>query len=216
MTSSPANWTALFNSSDTQAISEEGVDIIIDEDEITEDTGEGLMAMPSAEDMQDDPIFEYEDVTDDLVPIDGLAASEASHDEEEEEEEPRKGSWPRSFEYHLRHIKRATRDEESAKALDIFGLGDASGCEHAVAAIAKTWEDLRFWEPMLELGRAGDFSGHLGDLRGCMKLLEDNSPPADRPQLLERWEQTRAELRRNLPAAQNASLSDLQWAQNAS
>ena len=209
MTTSPANWTGMFRN-DTL---DDGVEILIEEDEVTEATSDSLMAMPEYdEEVEDeyDPIYDYEDVTEDLVPLEGLAA--ADDDDEEQASQPE--DWPRTFEDHLRHIRSATRDEASAKALAIFGLGDVQGCEATAAAIAKAWEDLRFWEPMLELGRAGDFSGHLGDLRKCMALLEANPPPVDRPELLERWEQARSEVRRNLPGSQSAAATDLKWQQN--
>jgi hypothetical protein len=209
MSTSPANWTGLFQQDDP----DEGVEILIEEEEVTEATSDSLMAMPEYdEQIQDeyDPIYDYEDVTEDLVPLEGLVAEA----EEDGEQASQPEDWPRSFEDHLRHLRSATRREDSAKALAVFGLGDVLGCEGTAAAIAKAWEDLRFWAPMLELGRAGDFSGHLGDLRKCMALLEANPPPVDRPELLERWEQARAEVRRNLPGSQVAAATDLQWQQN--
>jgi hypothetical protein len=211
MNSSPANWTGLFQGDNP----DDGVEIFIEEDEVTEATSDSLMAMPEYDEEVDDeydPIYDYEDVTEDLVPLEGLAATEDGDEDEEQASQPE--DWPRSFEDHLRHIRSATRDENSAQALAIFGLGDVQGSETTAAAIAKTWEDLRFWEPMLELGRSGDFSGHLGDLRKCMALLEANPPSVDRPLLLERWEQARSEVRRNLPGSQSAAATDLKWQQN--
>ncbi len=222
MTSSPANWTGLFHPKGASyGDLDEGVEIHIDdfedEEEVTEVTADMLVAMPAEEDVDDleddyDP-YAFDDVTEDLVPIEALSAAER---EEEDVEEPSQAdeSWPRSFDDHLRHLKQATRNDGAAQALAIFGMGDIAGCEGCAAAVAKTWEDLRFWEPMLELGRTGDFNGHLADLRKCMALLEANPPPADRPQLLERWEEARATLRHNLPGQQGAAAADLQWQQS--
>jgi hypothetical protein len=221
MTTSTANWTGLFH---PQGASygdlDEGVEIVIDEwddDEVTEVTSDMLVAMPEADD--DEPAdeddfdpYSFDDVTDELVPLDELACDA----EEEDEERPSQAeeAWPRSFDEHKRQLEHATRDAAAAQALTIFGMGDITGCEGCAAAVAKTWEDLRFWEPMLELGRSGDFTGHLGDLRKCIALLEANPPPVDRPELLERWEQARAALRRNVPGQQSAAAADLRWQQN--
>ncbi len=213
MTTSPANWTGLFHATGASyGDLDEGVEICIEEEEpeVTEVTGDMLVAMPSREDEED--LDDFEDVTEDLVALDDLACSEVYDDEEQPSQAEEE--WPRSFEEHLRHLKRATRDEGAAEAMAIFGLGDVQGCEGCAAAIAKTWEDLRFWEPMLELGRSGDFTGHLADLRKCAALLEANPPAVDHPKLLERWEEARGTLRRNLPGQQGAAASDLKWQQN--
>ncbi len=225
MTASTADWTGLFH---PQGASygdlDEGVEIVIDEwdeDEVTEVTSDMLVAMPDAEteDEDEDEDFDpysFEDVTDELVPLDELSCDAEDEDEDEDEERPSQAeeSWPRSFEEHKRQLEHATRDEAAAQALTIFGMGDITGSEGCAAAIAKTWEDIRFWEPMLELGRSGDFTGHLADLRKCIALLEANPPPVDRPKLLECWEEARAELRRNVPGQQSAAAADLRWQQN--
>ncbi len=220
MTTSPANWSGLFQPPGASyGDLDEGVEIHIDdlddEEEVTEVTADMLVAMPAMEDEDEDQDdfdpYAFDDVTEDLVPLDELACDD---DDDEEQPSQAEEDWPRSFEDHLRHLERATRDEGSAQALAVFGMGDVKGCEGCAASIAKTWEDMRFWEPMLELGRGGDFTGHLADLRKCMALLEANPPPVDRPKLLERWEQARTELRRNLPGRQGAAAADLQWQQN--
>jgi hypothetical protein len=203
MTSSPANWTGLFRPQD-----EPELEIIIDEEEveITEVTADMLMEMPEGDDLDD--LDDYEDVTEELEPLDALPAPDPDPEEPSQAED-----WPRSYEEHLHHLRRATRDKDAAQALAIFGMGDIDGCEETAAAIAKTWSDLRFWEPMLEMGRAGDFMGHLGDLRKCMALLEAHPPPPDHHELLASWEEARGELRRNVPGAQSAAAGDLQWQQ---
>ncbi len=211
MTTSTANWTGLFQPKGASYDDlDEGVEIHIDdwEDEVTEVTADMLVAMPSCEDEdEDEDIYSFDDVTEDLVPLDALAA-----DQEEEDDEERSSNleaWPRSYEEHKRHLERATRDDAAAEALAIFGMGDVRGSEDTAAAIAKAWEDLRFWEPMLEMGRTGDFTGHLADLRKCAALLEAHPPQADKPTLLEKWEQARAEIRRNLPEGKGSG--DLAW-----
>jgi len=220
MTTSPANWSGLFQPDGASyGDLDEGVEIHIDdiddEEEVTDVTADMLVAMPAMEDEDEDEDdfdpYAFDDVTEDLVPLDDLACTE---DEDEEQPSQAEEDWPRSFEDHLRHLEHATRDEGAAQALAVFGMGDVKGCERCAAAIAKTWEDMRFWEPMLELGQGGDFTGHLTDLRKCMALLEANPPPVDRPKLLERWEQARTELRRNLPGRQGAAAADLRWQQN--
>ena len=220
MTTSPANWSGLFQPDGASyGDLDEGVEIHIvdidDEEEVTEITADMLVAMPAMEDKDEDGFdpYAFDDVTGDLVPLDELACTE-DEDEDEKRSSLAEKDRPRSFEDHLRHLEHATRDEGAAQALSVFGMGDVKGCEGCAAAIAKTWEDMRFWEPMLELGRAGDFTGHLGDLRKCMALLEANPPPADRPKLLERWEQARTDLRRKLPGRQGAAAADLRWQQN--
>lgn len=97
-------------------------------------------------------------------------------------------------------MQRLSHHETAAEALAAFGLGDVRGCEEAAAAIASAWEHLRFWEPMIELGRQGEFTGHLAELRRCEQQIEANPPPAHRADILERWEQARAAQRRALPA----------------
>lgn len=215
MTTSTANWTGLFHPNGASyGDLDEGVEIHIDDiddaEEVTEITSDMLVAMPAADDDPDFDIDDFEDVTQDLEPLEDLAYP----DQDEEQPSQPVEDWPRSFEDHKRHLQRATRNEGAAQAMAIFGMGDVQGCEGCAAAVVKTWEDLRFWEPMLELGRSGDFNGHLADLRKCVTLLEANPPPADNAELLERWEQARGELRRNLPGQQGTAAADLRWQQN--
>jgi hypothetical protein len=171
------DWTSLFlpeGAHDGRA-----VDIEIDDSEdFVEVTGDMLVALPEADD-PDDEVTE---------PLRDLNSDEVEKD------------WPRSWEEHLQALQRLSRHGPAAESLASFGLGDVRGCEEAAAAIAATWEYLRFWEPMLELGRQGEFTGHLQDLRRCADLLEAHQPPPHRVDLLERWEQARAAVRRALPA----------------
>ncbi len=199
MTSSPANWTNLFlPKGGSVEEPEEGIDIWIDEDEVTEVTANMMVALPEAEEELD---AEFEDVTDSLEPLDAELASEAVE------------AWPKSFEEHLAAVRKTLRKGVDDRTKALLGLSYAAGCERTTAAIAKAWEDLEFWEPMLELGRNGEFSGHLTDLRKCMALLEANPPPSERPELLEKWERARAAVRRNLPGSGIASVNDIGWQQ---
>lgn len=177
MSSAATDWSSLFLPS--AARGETDCEIEIDEpaDDLVEVTGDMLVAMPETDDPDDE-------VTEPLPEL-------AGEDEVE--------AWPRSFEEHLREVKRVARSEDALDALTAFGLSDVRGCEECAAAIAKAWEDLRFWEPMLEIGRSGEFAGHLADLGKCQALLEAHAPPAARADILERWEQARAALRRALP-----------------
>jgi hypothetical protein len=200
MTSSPANWTNLFHprQGSLDAVVNE-VEIFIEDDEVTEVTADMMVAMPS---LEDDPMEAYEDVTDSLEPIDEELATQDMD------------SWPRSFEEHLSAVRRTQRKGVTDDVLALFGLTNAAGCEETAAAIAKAWEDLDFWEPMLEMGSRGEFTGHLQDLRKCAALLEAHPPPLERADLLELWKEARDALRLTMPGLQAAAASDMAWQQN--
>jgi hypothetical protein len=171
------DWTSLFLPEG--AHEGRAVDIEIEDDEIlVEVTGDMLVALPEADD-PDDEVTE---------PLRELCSEEVERD------------WPRSWEELLQALQCLSRHGEAAESMATFGLGDVRGCEEVAAAIAATWEQLRFLEPMLELGRQGEFTGHLHDLRRCADLLETHQPPPHRADMLERWEQARSALRRALPA----------------
>jgi hypothetical protein len=198
---SPANWKGLFRCSTHADHPHAEVDILIDDDEVTEVTEDMLEALPEEEDLD-----AFEDVTDSLQPLLGPGS-------DDEEAPSQDGDWPATYEEHLSRIRHATRDEAGVASLAFLGLGDVRGCEGCAAAIAKAWEDLRFWEPMLELGDNGAFTGHLSDLRKCVALLEANPPPAGHAELGDRWNKARIELRRHLPGVKSAAATDLRWQQ---
>jgi len=200
MTSSPADWTNLFLPRGcTPDELEQGVDIVIEDDEeVTEGTDKLMVAMPASDDESVEPL---EDVTDSLEPLDPELESDSIE------------AWPKTFEEHLEAVHAAIRKNVDDETLALFGLTRAAGCENTAAAIAKAWEDLDFWEPMLEMGRSGDFTGHLPDLRKCMAPLEAHPPPIDRPEMLERWEGARNAVRRNLPGMLSAAANDIAWQQ---
>ena len=161
-------------------------------DDITEVTADMLVEMP------------WDDEEKPTETFDALEPAELQRDGS--------GEWPRSFDDHLRSLRRAVNDPGARQALMMMGLGDIQGCEACAAAVAKAWEDIQFWQPMLELGRAGEFTGHLADLRRCASLLEEHPPPRRNTMLLARWESVRNEVLRFLPAArQDASPLGQAW-----
>ncbi len=184
MKKSPADWTNLFLPDGARSSPTVDHEVAIEDDEVDEVTADMLSPC--------DDLDDFEDVTDSLEPL----------DEEEESQAGDSGAWPRSFEDHLSAIRRASKDEDARMAMQVFGLGDVQGCEESAAAVAKTWEDLEFWEPMLEMGRRGEFTGHLDDLRKCVELLERHSPPQERADLRERWQQAHDNIRQCLPAGE--------------
>ncbi len=75
-------------------------------------------------------------------------------------------------------------------------IGGEAEC---VAAIVKARHDLAFWAPMVELGLAGMFQGHLRDLCEDLALLEEHRPR--RPVVSAHWRAARAALEAAMPGA---------------